>query len=128
MDEKLRSQLASGLKESFRHKDVSGAACLICGVIGRKVALHIIKNAQGESDSIPKYFIPQSKSNGTIRGGFAICDTCAPACPKCEMPVVTKGVKAKFSSLQNSIHSKSSPVTWGNGKCEHIWLFGKWPV
>ena len=100
----------------------------MCGGKQRAVAMHVVKYAQSESDSLPAGFVPQSSSYGTIRGGFPLCDTCAPACPKCQMPVPTKKVKAFYDDLKKNLHSPDTPVLWGNGKCAHLWLFGKWPL
>jgi hypothetical protein len=90
--------------------------------------MHVIHYAQGDTDPLPPGFVPQSSSSGTIRGGFPLCNVCAPACPKCQMPVPTKKVRAYFEQLHKQRHSSDTPVHWGNGKCQHTWLFGRWPL
>jgi len=128
MKEDFRAKLAAGLQESFMHREIDGESCAICGAANKKLALHIVKYAQGENDPLPDGFIPQSSSFGTIRGGFGICDSCAPACPKCQLPRPTKVVREFFDNKHSELHSGDSPVLWGNGKCQHIWLFGIWPL
>lgn len=128
MDENLRRELAKGIDEAHRHRFVEGARCAICGAEDVKVALHVIKFAAGKGEAVPDGAIPQSESFGTVRGGFPICERCAPPCPKCNLPVVKKPVKEYFESVHNKWHSSNSPINWSNGKCSHFWLFGKWPL
>lgn len=128
MSRDFRGAIAAGLNESFKHRHVDGFACAICGAKNRKLALHVIKYAQAESDPLPAGVVPQSASMGTIRGGFGLCDSCAPACPKCQLPVPNKKVRAFYQATHSKLHSESSPVLWGNGTCQHMWLFGKWPL
>ena len=128
MDADLRQSIAAGLEESFKHRVISDVSCAMCGGKQRAVGMHVIKYAQSESDSLPDGFVPQSASYGTIRGGFPLCDSCAPACPKCRMPVPTKKVKVFFDDLKNKFQTQHTSLLWGNGKCSHLWLFGKWPL
>ena len=128
MDEKLRSQIAAGLYESFKHKKMDGVECAICQKSGKNIATHVIKYAQSDIEKLPVYFVPLSQSRGTIRGGFALCEDCAPPCPKCGLPVPNKKVKSKFVELESLYKTPTTSLLWGNGKCKHTWLFGRWPL
>ena len=115
MDPDLRQSLAAGIEESFKHRVISDVSCAMCGATERAVAMHVVKYAQSESGSLPAGFVPQSASYSTIRGGFPLCDTCAPACPKCQLPVPTKKVKAFYDDLKTNLHSQDTPVLWEMG-------------
>ena len=126
MQNDWRSSMRDSLNEAYKHRLMDDTACAICGKSDRPLAMHLIGYAQSETDPLPSGFVPQSASYGTIRGGFPVCDSCAPACSKCDMPIATSSVKEFYQQLQKDLHSSDSPVAWGNGKCEHLRLFGKW--
>ena len=128
MDSDWRGTIANALNESYKHRELRDVACALCGSRSKPLALHVISYAQDETAPLPPGFVPQSASRGTIRGAFPVCSTCAPPCAKCQLPIVTASVKAGFQRLYDTLDSEDSPVMWGNGRCEHLRLFGRWSV
>ena len=118
----------NALAQSYKHRRVDGIACAACGAKDHCVALHVVEYAQPAERPLPDRFVPQSASYGTLRGAFAFCDSCAPACKKCGLPRVTARVKTTFKSLRDTLDSDDTPLHWGVGRCEHAHLFGIWPI
>jgi hypothetical protein len=123
-DDATRAKLASALNDSFKHRAVDGAVCAVCGQPSDRLAMHVLKYAQSQSAPLPAGFVPMSASGGTIRGAFPVCDQCAPACPKCGLPELTKNVRAAHQRLTQQLHSSDSPLMYGNGICKHAKLLG----
>lgn len=125
MDPRKWQVLREGLIESYRHRDVAGATCCVCGASGVPMAARIIDYAFPVGAKAPDGFISASSSVGTIRGGFPVCVVCAPPCGRCGMPVRTKRVRARFAELSKRLHSSNSPLAWGNGSCDHLWHWSR---
>jgi hypothetical protein len=123
-DESARAKLASALNDSYKHRAVNGAVCAACGQTSDRLAMHVLKYAQSQSAPLPAGFVPMSASAGTIRGAFPVCDRCAPACPKCDLPELTKKVRAVHQRLTQQLHSSDSSLLYGNGICKHAKLLG----
>jgi|GEM_PF-4394924 len=113
------NDLSKALKQSWMHRAPDGNACAVCGTDQRPLAYHVMQYAQDEATPLPEGFVPMSASRGTIRGNFPVCDECAPACDRCNLPIVTDGVKATYDNLSQRLHSEDTPLMWGNGICTH---------
>ncbi len=124
MDEDVRGKIREALLQSYKHKPSPYAQCSVCGEKNRSYAMHLIECALPESHDRPSTFLMMSGSGGMVRGCFPICDSCAPRCNKCDLPVPTKKVRQFFDSITKQIGSKETSVHWGNGKCNHFHLFG----
>lgn len=120
--------IRNALIEAYKHRHSDGIVCTGCGAINRRFAFHLVEYAQPEKQPLPERFVPQSASAGTIRGVFVFCDSCAPACRKCDLPRVTARVRAAFKTLHKSVDSADTPLKWGVGRCQHTHLFGVWPI
>lgn len=126
MDENLRRSLSTMIEAAWKHRPMNGVACAMCGATSNPIALHVIEYAQPSSASMPQGFVCQSESYGTSRGGFPICSICAPPCRKCALPVVTRGVRRFHDSLKQRLSGTDTSLSYGNGFCQHVRLFGVW--
>lgn len=125
LDDSMRQQIATALEESYMHRPSEGDICSICNRERVNLAYHVIEYAQDESLEYPPQFVPMSASYGTVRGCFPVCDQCAPACEKCKLPVATKEIRQLYEVMKRRLDTPDSPLSWGNGRCEHIRVFGK---
>ena len=107
----MKDQIRDGLLDSYRHRAANGASCALCGNNSRSLAFHMLEASFNEGTSLPKAFTPMSASMGRVRGSFPICDTCAPSCKKCQLPIPTEKVMELGHSLTAVI---------GNGTCQDI--------
>lgn len=107
-----REQLRSGLRDSYRHRDVQGAACALCGREQVPLALHVLEVSVNANTPTPPGFLAMSESRGRVLGSYPVCARCAPACKQCQMPVPREKV-LEFG------HRRDART--GNGVCsEHI--------
>lgn len=119
--ENWRTSIANSIYESHKHRKPDGTPCSICGVSTRAVASHIIKFCQDE-EITDEY----GTHHALVSGGYPICDVCAPACSKCQLPIVTSEVKKLFKKIEKEAEEKEagSVISWGIGRCEHIRILG----
>jgi hypothetical protein len=109
------------LEESYRHRLVEGARCALCGSRRVPLAMHVIEFAQPDDQPLLlETMIPMSRSRGSIRGSLGLCDTCAPPCEQCQLPVISKNVLDLLVRLE-ALRSNSRDYYFGlgNGVCEH---------
>lgn len=107
----FRNQLRKDLFESYKHRIIKDCACTICERADTPLAFHILETSFGEGETLPSSFVPMSASRGRVRGSYPICDSCAPACKKCQLPIPTE----KIMELGFKLHAQT-----GNGICQHI--------
>lgn len=117
----FRERFAKMLHDDYLHKQHDDLYCALCGKKGGKLALHVIEYTQDINEPLPKYFVPMSSSGGRIRGSFAVCDSCAPACKKCDLPIQTEKVM-KFMKQKRKEFQGDYTLMYGNGICRHIQL------
>src|SRR5437879_8395662 len=91
--------MRDALMNSYKHRPSPGTVCTACGARNRTFAFHLVEYAQPSDQTLACRFVAMSESCGMIRGTFAFCDACAPACKKCGLPRVTARVRASFRSL-----------------------------
>lgn len=107
-----REQLRSGLQDSYRHRDVQGAACALCGREQVPLALHVLEVSVRANSPTPPGFLAMSESRGRVLGSYPVCRSCAPACKQCQLPVPREKV-LEFG------HQRDAQT--GRGVCsEHI--------
>lgn len=82
-----REQLRSGLRDSYRHREVQGAACALCGREQVPLALHVLEASVNANTPTPPGFLAMSESRGRVLGSYPVCEQCAPACRQCQLPV-----------------------------------------
>jgi len=107
----LREQLRQGLIDSFKHRIENGCACALCGNTALPLAFHMLEASFNDGAELPDNFVPMSSSMGRTRGSYPICNSCAPACKKCQLPIPTE----KVLELGHELNAKT-----GNGICQDI--------
>jgi hypothetical protein len=107
----FRDQLRQGLLDSYKHRIENGCSCSICGKANIPLAFHMLEASFDEGAKLPTSFVPMSASRGRIRGSYPICNSCAPACEKCQLPLPTEKVME---------HGHKLNANTGNGICQHI--------
>ena len=123
-NDSYRAKIAAALTESYKHRLVEGAACIGCGGSKVRLAMHVLKFAQSDSDPLPTGFVPMSASGGTVRGAFPVCDSCAPACPKCDLPELNSTVRSIHAQLDLKLRNPGAVLMLGNGVCKHVKFLG----
>lgn len=108
-----RDRMRQLLIESFKHRTEPGTSCALCGLDSRPLAFHMLEASFTEGDHLPTNFVPMSASNGRVRGSFPICNKCAPACHKCQLPIPTERVL----ELRHRLGAST-----GNGICQDMQL------
>lgn len=122
MDNELRRALAEGLRDSYKHCEVSGGTCAICQKTDRPFALHVFECSVTEGTPMPNWFVPMSASFGMTRGAGAVCDECLPPCKKCKLPIPKKKILKQISRLEAEL-PEGGRIRHGNGVCnDHIYL------
>tara|TARA_R110002095_G_scaffold66742_4_gene56661 strand:+ start:872 stop:1273 length:402 start_codon:yes stop_codon:yes gene_type:complete len=106
-----REQIRQGLLDSYKHRVESNCGCAVCGNTTKPLAFHMLETAFNEADALPSIFTAMSSSRGRIRGSYPICNSCAPACKKCQLPIPTEKVMELGHKL--SAHT-------GSGICKDI--------
>lgn len=108
----LKSKIASQLKKDYMHRDAEKLHCSMCRISGVPLAFHVVEKLVADKSTFPDGFVPLAHSRGFYRGSFPLCAKCAPACKKCDLPIVTKAID-QFTKNKNAII--------GNGFCrDHI--------
>ncbi len=107
----FRDKLRQGLLESYKHRTIDACHCSLCGKANTPLAFHMLEASFDEGAKLPTSFVPMSASRGRIRGSYPICNSCAPACKKCQLPVPTEKVME---------HGHKLNANTGNGICQHI--------
>ncbi|SEJ86441.1 hypothetical protein SAMN05216201_12312 [Pseudomonas linyingensis] len=101
-------EIAHDPKNALKHQVSDGCACAMCGATDRPLAFHVLERDYPKDDVAAQGFLVLSMTVDALRGSFPLCDRCAPACPKCGLPVETEQVLA----FQNSVGAKL-----GKGVC-----------
>jgi hypothetical protein len=114
----LHEGIREELLKSFKHRSTNDQCCAICGATEKPLAFHVLQYAQSEQENLPDAFVPMSASRGTIRGCFPVCDTCAPPCRKCGLPIVTKRVRVFYNRTCANLPKKTHSLLYGNGVCK----------
>lgn len=107
----FREQIRQELLASYKHRSGGAAACALCGSKSRPLAFHMLESSFNEGSALPNEFVPMSASMGRVRGSFPICDSCAPPCKKCRLPIPAERVMELGHRLN---------ATNGNGVCQDI--------
>lgn len=107
----FRDELRQGLLDSHKHRIEKECSCSICGKANIPLAFHVLEASFDEGSTLPTSFVPMSASRGRIRGSYPICNFCAPACKKCQLPVPTEKVMEQGHKLN---------ANTGNGICQHL--------
>ena len=107
----LRDQLRKELLDSYKHRIVSDCSCAICGKTNSPLAFHVLEESFNEDDALPISFVKMSSSRGRVRGSYPVCNSCAPGCKKCQLPITTEKVM-EYSNKFN--------IRYGNGMCQHM--------
>ena len=118
-----RQRIAKALHENYKHKEMHGIACSICGRTDKSLATQTFVLRQESHLIFPDGFIIQNKWDTDVRGTFPICTDCARPCRKCELPITSK----KLIKYYNKIKSENPEATvmWLNGICiKDLHIFG----
>lgn len=107
----LKDQLRQGLLDSYKHRIDKDCSCAICGKTKVPLAFHVLEAEFNEGVTLSRGFVPMSASRGRIRGSYPLCDSCAPPCRKCNLPIPTERVLDYGHNIGASN---------GNGICQHI--------
>lgn len=103
--------IAQQLKKDFMHRVSDDSSCAVCGANLRPLAFHMLRKSYSQNASTPKGFVAISMSMGSVRGAFPVCNQCAPACPRCGLPIPTEKTLEFGESVGANV---------GNGVCRHI--------
>jgi len=106
-----REKIRQALLDSYKHRIEKDCACALCGKENIPLAFHILESSFDEGSKMPLFFVPMSSSRGRVRGSYPICNSCAPACNKCQLPIPTDKVMEFGYKLR---------VETANGICQHI--------
>lgn len=92
------------------HRHGSGYACAMCKTKTSALAFSVLLRSYDRSAHFDEGFVPRSAVVHEIQGSFPVCTECAPACPRCKLPVATKPVVAFGVNKQAKL---------GAGVCRH---------
>lgn len=87
-----REQLRAGLHDSYRHRLVPGTACALCRREPVPLALHVLEASIDAHTPTPPGFLAMSEARGRVLGCYPLCNRCAPACSRCQLPVPSEKV------------------------------------
>lgn len=102
------------LLDSYKHKHIDDGCCAICGDSEARLASCVIETAEPLPDG----------RDGHTDGSLYVCEQCAPPCPKCGLPTLTKRVRKFMEEAKQQYELSGGCVNYGNGICQHTVLFG----
>lgn len=114
----MNNSFREALIESYKHRLVDKASCIVCGQKEAPLALHIIQFHHSDSIVTPDPLVAMSSSRGGTRGSVPLCRTCCPPCVQCELPILTLGTKKLIALL--TTRYQGITFVFGNGVCRHV--------
>jgi hypothetical protein len=115
-DERLR--LRGALLESYKPHHHAEARCGLCGDEHRPLALHVCDFYEDRSCPPKSPALLIGENSIGRRWSLPVCTDCAPACPKCELPIMSAWVGRSIEALQTVPWGRKAKV--GLGICRHF--------